>query len=45
MLGVPRTHASALADAVDNYRPEHVAHVEANGFMSKLAMVFYDISR
>ncbi|CAB3233837.1 unnamed protein product [Arctia plantaginis] len=33
VLGVPRAHASALADAVDNYRPEHVAHVEANGFM------------
>ncbi|CAH0677479.1 unnamed protein product [Spodoptera exigua] len=33
VLGVPRSHASALADAVDNYRPEHVANVEANGFM------------
>nr|XP_049693489.1 COMM domain-containing protein 4 isoform X1 [Helicoverpa armigera] len=33
VLGVPRSHASALADAVDNYRPEHAAHVQANGFM------------
>ncbi|KAH9644520.1 hypothetical protein HF086_006053 [Spodoptera exigua] len=37
VLGVPRTHASALADAVDNYRPEHVANVEANGFMNVTA--------
>ncbi|XP_075984516.1 (peptidyl-prolyl cis/trans isomerase) NIMA-interacting 1 dodo isoform X1 [Anticarsia gemmatalis] len=33
VLGVPRAHAAALADAVDSYRPEHVANVEANGFM------------
>ncbi|XP_037303292.1 COMM domain-containing protein 4 isoform X1 [Manduca sexta] len=33
VLGVPRSHATALAEAVDEHREEHEANVKANGFM------------
>ncbi|XP_049885089.1 COMM domain-containing protein 4-like isoform X2 [Pectinophora gossypiella] len=33
VLGVPRAHAAALADAADSTRDSHVANAHSNGFM------------
>lgn len=38
VLGVPRAHASALADAAETGREAYESHVKANGFMSTYYM-------
>ena len=39
VLGVPRAHASALADAAETSREAYDSHVKANGFMSMYCFV------
>lgn len=39
VLGVPRAHAAALADALDARREQYEEHVRTNGFMSEYSVL------
>lgn len=41
VLGVPRAHASALADAAESGREAYEAQIKNSGFMSKEVLYFF----